>query len=116
MTTMLKNDARVLLIESDPGLQHTLAQMLQSHYPIEIATYWETACILDRERTADLILAGVMTDRPDSKSLVHEIRRSPQLHSIPIIVYGSPASEELCLEAMEAGANDYLITTFSERQ
>lgn len=113
---MPKNNARVLLIESDPEMQQKVRKMLESHYAIEVATDAARAFLPDNHNTADLILANVMAGRPDGKSFVREIRRSPQLHLIPIIVYASPSAEELCLEVMEAGANDYVIATFSKRQ
>src|SRR5262249_21118712 len=36
--------------------------------------------------------------------------------AVPVILYSSSADEESCLEGVEAGADDYLIMPFSERQ
>jgi DNA-binding response OmpR family regulator len=111
---MLKNYARVLLIESDPEMQYNLRQLLQGRYAIDVAADAASAFILNG-KTADLVIANVTPGKTRGASLVRDVRRSAQFNLVPIIVYASPAGEESCVEAMEAGANDRLITPFSSR-
>src|SRR5262245_19316065 len=113
---MLKNCPLVLVIESEPEAQHNLTKMLEARYAIDVAKDAATAFILNHQRTADLVLANVMAGNRDGTSLIRELRRDEQFQFVPIIVYASSAGEELCLEAMEAGANDCLIAPFSELQ
>jgi PAS domain S-box-containing protein len=115
MVLMLKNAARVLLIEADFEMQRKVTQMLAGHYATDVATDAASAIIRHHETTANLVLANIMTGTPDGAD-VSEIRRNTQFNAVPIIVYSSPAGEELCLELMDSGINDYLITPFSEHQ
>src|SRR5215471_16596205 len=113
MVFILKNAPRVLLIESDLEMQRKVTQMLAADYATFVATDAASAFIVHSERAADLLLANIMTGAPDD---VSEVRRNMQFNEVPIIVYSSAAEEELCLELMDSGVNDYLITPFSERQ
>src|SRR5262249_25987708 len=67
---------------------------------------------LAQERPAGLVLANAMILRLDGFDLLREARRK----AVPVILYSSSVCEECCLEGMEAGANDYLIIPFSDRQ
>jgi PAS domain S-box-containing protein len=62
------------------------------------------------------VLANVMSAMLDGVDLVGEFRGNEQLRRVPIVLYSSPADRELCIEGLEAGANDYLITPYSERE
>src|SRR5262249_47001270 len=107
------NAPRVLLIESDLVMQRKVKQMLAADYVTFVATDAVSAFTLYGETHADLVLANVLTGKPDD---VSEVRRNIQFNAVPVIVYSSPAEEELCLELMDSGVNDYLITPFSEHQ
>ena len=110
---MLENDAHLLLIESDPEVQHKLKLMLSAHYALDVATDAATALTLDQKRP-DLVLVNVTIGKPNWAD-VREVRKNGQLQSVPIIVYSSRGDERSCLEAIEAGASDCLVTPFSER-
>jgi PAS domain S-box-containing protein len=113
MVRILKNTACVLLIESDVEMQRKVTQMLVADYATFVATDTASAFIVHSETPADLVLANIMTGTPDD---VSEVRRNMQFNAVPIIVYSSPAEEALCLELMDSGVNDYLVTPFSEHQ
>src|SRR5215813_3258355 len=109
-------DTRILLVDIDSNMRQHVTQLLAAHYGIDAAADAPTAFNLACERTPDLVLARVMTRRPDGVEIVPEFRRNAQLRVVPIILYSSSTEEELCMEGVEAGANDYLLTPFSERQ
>src|SRR5262249_23077292 len=109
-----KDVARILLVDIDSQMRQHVTQLLAANYGIDAAADAPTASSLARERTPDLVLASVMTWKPDGVDIVREFRRNAQLRVVPIILYST--EEELCMEGVEAGANDYLLTPFSERQ
>src|SRR5215471_11689526 len=113
MVLILKNAPRVLLIESDLEMQRKITQVLTADYVTLVATDVESALTVHSETPADLVLANTITVALDD---VSQVRRNMQFNAVPIIVYSSAAEEELCLELMDSGVNDYLITPFSERQ
>src|SRR5262249_23515828 len=111
-----KHTPWILLIEGDFQRRQDVTRLLVVHYGIHPTADTSTVFRLARERTPDLILANVMMLKLGGFDLLHQFRQNEDLKAVPIILYSSPQDEELCLEAMEAGANDYLITPFSERQ
>src|SRR5262245_61375994 len=110
---MLENDAHLLLIESDPQVQHELKRMLSAHYGLDVATDAATALTMDHKRP-DLVLVNATIGKPNPAN-ISEIRKNARLLSVPIIVYSHPGDEQSCLQAIEAGASDCLVTPFSER-
>ena len=94
-------------------MQGKVTQMLAGDYVILVATDSESAFIVHRETPADLVLANIITGTLDD---VSKVRRNMQFNAVPIIVYSSAAEEELCLELMDSGVNDYLTTPFSAQQ
>jgi PAS domain S-box-containing protein len=111
-----KDTPRILLVDIDSQMRQQMTQLLAAHYGIDAAADAPSAFSLARERTPDLVLASVMTRKPDDVDIVREFRRNAQWRIVPIILYSSSTEEELCMGGVEAGANDYLLTPFSERQ
>src|SRR5215470_1425004 len=111
-----KDTRRILLVDSDSQMRQDVTQLLAAHYGIDAVADAPTTFSLGRERAPDLVLASVTTRKPDGVDIVREFRRNARLRVVPIILYSSPPGEESCMEGMEAGANDYLITPFSDRQ
>jgi PAS domain S-box-containing protein len=111
-----KDTPWILLIEADFQKRQDVTRLLVVHYGIHATADTSTVFRLARERSPDLMLANVMMLKLDGFDLLHQFRQNEDLKAVPIILYSSPNEEELCLEGMEAGANDYLITPFSERQ
>jgi PAS domain S-box-containing protein len=105
---------RILLVESDSELRQQLTRFLTAHYGVDIVDDPAAAFTLARERTPSLLLANVTALKPDGFDFVREFRKL--LKSVPIILYSPSSAEESCIEGLEAGANDYLVTPYSERQ
>src|SRR6266850_488529 len=106
----------ILIVDSDSQMRQSLTRLLSARYEIDAVADAPTAFTLAREQVPDLVLASVMPRVLDGFDLLREFRRDARVEKVPIILYSSTAGEELCLEGMEAGANDYVITPLSERQ
>src|SRR5215831_5979746 len=103
MVLILKNAPRVLLIEPDVEMQRKVTLMLEPDCATGAATDAASAIILHNETPADLVLANIMTSPRDGFAAVSEIRRNTQFNAVPVIVYSSPGTEEVCLELMDNG-------------
>src|SRR6266481_5923366 len=112
----LPDRPHILLVDSNPQMRQNVTRLLSAHYEIDPEPDAPTALTFAREQVPDLVLANVMTRVPDGFDLLREFRRDARVGEVPIILYSSSADEESCLEGMEAGANDYVITPFSERK
>lgn len=52
----------------------------------------------------------------DGFALLGSLRSDPKTQDISIILLSARAGEEACIEGLEAGADDYLIKSFSARE
>jgi PAS domain S-box-containing protein len=109
------NLPHILLVDSDSQMCQYLTQLLSAHYAIDAVADAPTALALARVRATNLVLANVMMRTLDGFDLVREFRRDARVRVVPIILYSAPDGEESCVDGIEAGANDYVITPFSER-
>jgi len=107
--------SRILLADENADMRRYLKQLLGAHYEVDSAADPGTALTLARKRTPDLVVADVMMRTMGDFDLVSEFRRDAW-GKVPIILYSAPCDEDSCVNAIEAGANEYLITPFSERQ
>jgi PAS domain S-box-containing protein len=64
----------------------------------------------------DLVLVDVMMPGVDGLELVRRIRADRAIHTVSVLVLSARAGEEARLDALEAGADDYLAKPFSARE
>src|SRR5690606_15188140 len=69
-----------------------------------------------RARPPDLLLADVMMPRLDGVSLVSALRADSRTQHVPAILVSGRGDEELKLQALRAGADDFLLKPFSAQE
>ncbi|MFK8031320.1 MAG: putative bifunctional diguanylate cyclase/phosphodiesterase [Gammaproteobacteria bacterium] len=101
----------VLLVEDDTHyaklVQRTLAR--QKHLPFQLTTVGTLAAALsrlERERF-DVILVDL--NLPDAKGIESVERIALARNRVPAIVLSNNADEELAIQVIQAGAQDYLV-------
>ncbi|MDF1613402.1 hybrid sensor histidine kinase/response regulator [Desulfurivibrio dismutans] len=105
------SECHILLVEDEPGdaalIRHLLTEAAPKRYILEVAdSLAATKSYLDR-LTPELILLDLTL--PDSSGL--ETVRAVQAlaPAVPIVVLTGHADDEFALNALEAGAQDYLV-------
>jgi DNA-binding NtrC family response regulator len=102
---------RVLLVDDDPGVSEVIGMLLEREsYGVEYAGTVKTA--LQRVDRSDLDVVVTDLKLPDGTGLdvIAGVRaRRPRL---PIIMITSYSSMESAIDALRAGANDYVIKPF----
>src|SRR5687767_1014710 len=66
--------------------------------------------------TPDLVLTDLLLPGIDGFELTRTLRAEPRTRAVPIVVISGLTDEADRLRALEAGANDFLIKPFSERE
>jgi DNA-binding NtrC family response regulator len=100
-------NAKILIVDDEPAARHGLRRALGSG-PYEIAEAGDGAAALEAiERSApDLLLCDIQMPGMDGLALLKALaERSP---SPPVILLTAHGSERIAVEAMKAGAYDYL--------
>ncbi len=109
------NQAKVLVVEDEPSLREALCETLDlAGYAVESAGDGAAAMALlaepGRVRDIGLVVSDVQMTPMDGHALLGELRaRHPDLPVLLMTAYGSI---QKAVEAMQAGAVDYLVKPF----
>lgn len=106
MTT--SRHTRILIVDDDPGHLITLKTIVRSWgYVVETADDGDTAVVQVTTEPFDLVLMDVRMARMDGIEAMEQIKAYNP--SIPIIIMTAYSSVESAVDALKAGAYDYLI-------
>jgi two-component system, OmpR family, KDP operon response regulator KdpE len=102
--------ARLLLVEDDAPTRHAVAVFLEKHgYRVDQAGDAREALRLWDAHRADLVLLDLGLPDLDGVEVVRRIRREA---ATPIVILSARGEERDKVEALEAGADDYLTKPF----
>jgi signal transduction histidine kinase len=62
------------------------------------------------------VISDVMMPRADGFRLLHDLRSNPRTRDLPVILVSARADPESTLEALQLGADDYLVKPFGARE
>jgi sigma-B regulation protein RsbU (phosphoserine phosphatase) len=108
---MSQERLKVLLIEHDPGFASRIGEMLGQarDLPTEVSSTLNLADGLDRiaANTFDVVVLDVCV--PDGAGLANVALIQAEAPHLPIIVAGEMDDEQVAVEAVHCGAQDYLV-------
>lgn len=103
--------ARVLLVDDEPQIQRFLRHSLDaSGYLLDIAGSATEALRLFTARRPDIVILDLGLPDLDGKAVIGQIR---QTSPVPIIVLTARDAEDEKIEALDLGANDYVVKPFA---
>ena len=102
---------RVLLIEDNPGDARLIREMLAEArgVSLELECAERLSTGLERLSAADIEVVLLDLSLPDSFGLDTFTKAQARVPQVPIIVLTSLADEEVAVEAVRGGAQDYLV-------
>ncbi len=104
---------RILVCDDDALLIDLLEYRLASRgYEIIIARDGSEALARLAEATPDAIILDAMMPVVDGYEVLRRIRETEALAAIPVIMLTARKQERDILEALELGANDYIVKPF----
>ena len=115
-STTVTQAACVLVVDDNADMREYLKRLLGSTYKVLLAADGTAALAIARTELPDLILSDVMMPGLDGFALLQALRDDETTRAIPIILLSARAGEESTLQALQAGANDYLVKPFSARE
>lgn len=106
----------ILLVDDDKDICELLQVNLKNEgYHIE--TEINAAEVCRRDLTdIDLIIADGMRQQYTGMDLVYDLKENPETENIAFILYSTFAGESMTIDALEAGADDYIVKPFSLRE
>ncbi len=106
---------RILIVDDERHLRKVLAIMLTSAgYEAEEASSGEEGLKKIAERRFDAVISDIRMPGLDGLSLLARIKETEP--DLPVIMITAFASVESAVEAMKAGASDYVSKPFNEEQ
>jgi signal transduction histidine kinase/DNA-binding response OmpR family regulator len=108
--------AHIVVADANVETLDYVARLFGEGWRIEPVADGPQALAAVRRETPDLVLADVMLCGSDGISLLAALRAEPRTRSVPVILLSARAGEEARLQALEAGADDYLAKPFAARE
>lgn len=103
--------ANILVVDDEPQITRVLKTSLSSQgYGIRTASDGEEALQMLKDWSPDLIVTDLRMPNVDGLKLCRHIRTESR---VPIIVLSVKGEETIKVEALDAGADDYVTKPFS---
>jgi two-component system, OmpR family, KDP operon response regulator KdpE len=102
---------RVLVVEDDPEIRALIQSSLSVEgFEVQTAVSLSEASALIRHDRPDILVLDLGLPDGDGLRLVQEVRKT---HSLPILIVSARHQEAQKIQALDAGADDYLVKPFS---
>jgi len=105
------NHARILIVDDEPQITRVLRTALSTQgYSLRVATNGVEGLEAAHEWKPDLVITDVSMPEMNGVEFCRELRAVSQ---VPIIVLSVRSQERMKIEALDAGADDYITKPFS---
>ena len=106
----------VLVVDDNADMRAYLTRLLSRRWTVRSAFDGVDAMESVGARRPDLVVSDVMMPRLDGFGLTAALKGDAATRSIPIVLVSARAGEEARIEALQAGADDYVVKPFSARE
>ena len=107
---------RIVWADDNRDMREYVRRLLAGRYDVEAVADGEQALAAARRARPDLILSDVMMPNLDGQQLARAVRADPAVREVPVLLLSARAGEEARIEALNAGADDYVVKPFSARE
>ena len=105
---------KIIIVEDDPGISKYLQAALRSHeYDTLLAPDGKTALEMIASHCPDLLLLDLGLPDMDGMTILRNVRKWSK---VPILVVSARSHERDKVEALDAGADDYLTKPFGTEE
>jgi len=106
--------ANILVVDDEPQITRVLKTTLAGHgYSVRTARDGDEAAQLMKDWSPDLVITDLRMPNMDGVALCRHIRSKSE---IPVIVLSVRGEERTKVEALDAGADDYVTKPFSVKE
>ncbi len=108
---VMADPSRILVVDDETQITRVLRTTLSSHaYDIRVANDGEGALQVMKDWTPDLVITDLSMPNMNGLELTRRLRN---FTSVPIIILSVRGEERTKVEALDAGADDYVTKPFS---
>jgi two-component system KDP operon response regulator KdpE len=110
MNTATNENRRILVVDDEPQITRVLRRGLTAHrYDVRVAAEGEAALELFGDWKPDLVVTDLSMPNMGGLELCRRLRA---ISTVPIIVLSVKGDERVKVEALDAGADDYVTKPF----
>ena len=107
---------KILIVDDDPNIADLLTINLRSEgYQVDVVSQATDVVALDLSDT-NLVIADAMRQEFDGMQLLISLKDNPMTAHVGYIITTSDDSERRVIEALDNGADDYVVKPFSLRE
>ena len=106
---------RVLVVEDNPDMNRFVAECLGRDYDVVTAYDGRDGIEQAIRFEPTVIVSDIMMPHVSGVEMVAQMRARPELQHTPILLLSAKADEELMVELLDHGAQDFIVKPFSER-
>jgi len=103
----------VLVIEDNADMRRFIAATLGGDYRVQTAADGQAGLELALRDTPDLVVTDLMMSGMSGLDVLKTLRERPAFNSVPVLVLTARTEDELRVELLRAGAQDYLVKPFA---
>ncbi|WP_396624731.1 response regulator transcription factor [Luteitalea sp.] len=109
--------SRILVVEDDPDIAELLRHFLErSGHAVDVIAQGTDALARLRDQPADLAILDRMLPGIDGLEVCRQVRATPALADLPVIMVTARAEESDRIVGLELGADDYITKPFSAKE
>jgi diguanylate cyclase (GGDEF)-like protein len=111
--------AQRIVIVDDSALNRRMLQSLVAELvDVEVLSFGSSAEALERAPTlnASLFIVDYRMPAPDGMAMLSAIRADERIRPIPVVMITSAEEREVCYDALERGASDFLVRPIDPRE
>ena len=113
----MKLPEKVLLIEDSEAFQRLITKLLEDDFEVVSLLEATNAIEICLQEKPDIILLDIMLPGDiDGLTLLRTLKINETLTHIPVILISALASNDIIVEGLRLGANDYLVKPFDIKQ
>ena len=112
----VREQSLILIVEDHPQMRQFLSAQLSSLYRVVEAANGQEGLILAQQVHPDLILTDIMMPVMSGDEMLAALRADSSCDDIIVVVLSAGGSEDLRLNLLRQGAQDYLIKPFSPEE
>jgi DNA-binding response OmpR family regulator len=115
LTELVSEKQSILIIDDDESIRQYLVRLFKDTYIIYPAENGEAGLGMAQKYLPDLIISDIHMKEMNGIELCRSVKENEQLSHIPVILLTGATSDELKLQGVEGGADDYIVKPFDSK-